>query len=176
VDANVIEQLKRLASPKCPRFFPDLVEKFAEDSARHRTEKLEQLAKPGTVRGAEALIDELDAALEPSIAGSGSRLRHKVSRSRRSPVRCIHRCDVRERLHFRMPLDERNPGDLKIASATLDSPGDQVWRNGIIERASHGRLARFNAPRTQALREAIGCAARSTWSRESRGGRTRYRD
>jgi signal transduction histidine kinase/CheY-like chemotaxis protein len=105
IDENVVEQLKKLASPKRPRFFPDLVEKFAEDSARHRSsvlaaitsndpaamresahsmkgasrsigaaeighisERIEHLAKLGTVRGAEALIEELDAVLDASIS------------------------------------------------------------------------------------------------------------
>lgn len=36
IDDTIVEQLKRLASPKRPRFFPDLIEKFAEDAARHR--------------------------------------------------------------------------------------------------------------------------------------------
>jgi len=105
IDGDVIEQLKQLVSPKRPRFFPNLVERFADDSIKHRaavldaianndpaamresahslkgasrsvgalqvarvSEKLEELAKLGTVAGAEALVEELDEVLVPSIA------------------------------------------------------------------------------------------------------------
>lgn len=45
IDVNVVEQLKQLASPKRPNFFPDLVRKYAEDSTRHRDALVAAIAR-----------------------------------------------------------------------------------------------------------------------------------